>query len=226
MDYKLDYIKFQNEVKRRGIQFLVHFTETINLLSILEHKKIYSRAQLENLKIEHQDLLDFIEFNDTLRLDELKNYINLSLSFPNYFLFNKFREKMNHVYINWCILKINPCYIYANETLFSVSNAASNASRYQYKITGDYQKFLMLFKDQLSLSSFNGTKVVNRSNINDQYTTDVQAEVLVKDQIEYADIIEICFPDKETLASAKAACIDYDTSKFIIDPIVFTSIRK
>lgn len=226
MEYKIDYIKFQNEIKTRGILFLIHFTETINLISILEHKRLYSRTQLESLKIDHQDIMDFIEFNDPLRLDELKNFVNLSISFPNYFLFNKFREKMNNIYINWCIIKIDPHYIYAKDTLFSVSNAASNVSRRQYKITGDFQKFLTLFKNELSVTSSSGTKVLNRTNLNSQYPTDVQAEVLVKDHIEYSDMMEICFPDQESLASAKAACFEWDTSKFRVEPNLFTNLRK
>lgn len=226
MEYKVDYINFQNEINRRGIKYLVHFTETINLLSILENNKIYSRAKLEKLRIEHQDILDHVEFNDRIRLDELKDFINLSISFPNYFLFSRFREKINWVYINWCVIKINPKYIYAKETLFSVSNAASNASRYQYHITGDFQKFLLLFKDNLSITSSLNTKIINRLNLSDKYPTDVQAEVLVKDEIEYSDIMEICFQNNEALASAKAACDGCDTSKFCIDTNLFTNKRE
>ena len=225
MELKSDYIVFQNEIKRRGIKCLVHFTETINLLSILENKRIYSRAKLEKLRIEHHDILDYIEFNDKIRLDELKDFINLSISFPNFFLFSRFREKINWAYINWCVIKVDPKYIYAKETLFSVSNAASNASRFQYHITGDYQKFFMLFKDKLSITNSYNTKINNRLNLLDKFPTDVQAEVLVKDQIEYSDIIEICFQNNELLASAKAACDGNDTSKFCIDATLFTNIR-
>jgi len=226
MDKKTDYNSFQSEIIKREIMCLVHFTETINLLSILENKKIYSRAQLEELKIEHQDLLDFIEFNDKIRLDELRDYINLSISFPNHYLFSKFREKMNSPYINWCVIKIDPKYIYEKNTLFAVTNAASNSARHQYQISGDFNKFKLLFKDELEITSTVNTKRPNRRNLKDKYPTDVQAEVLVKNQINYNDIIEICFQDKESMAAAKAACSGCDISKFCLDDIMFGSNRE
>ncbi len=52
MDKKSDYIYFQEEISKRGIEFLIHFTPTINLYSILEHGKLMSRKNLENLDVE------------------------------------------------------------------------------------------------------------------------------------------------------------------------------
>ena len=92
MKLKPNYIEFQNEIKQRKIDYLIHFTPTINLLSILENKKIMSRAKLEKLDIEQFDVLDYVKFTDENRHDD-KNYINLSVSGPNTFLFSKFREK-------------------------------------------------------------------------------------------------------------------------------------
>ena len=89
MSLKPNYIEFQNEIKRREIECLIHFTPTINLFSILENNNLMSRAKLENLDIEQFDILDYVQFTDDVRYDD-KNYINLSLSGPNTFLFSKF----------------------------------------------------------------------------------------------------------------------------------------
>jgi len=88
---KQKHLEFKKEVTNRRIEHLIHFTPTINLLSIFEQGKLLSRALLEKNDIDNT-LLDFIEFLDNIRFDD-KNYINLSLTSPNYFLFNRFRER-------------------------------------------------------------------------------------------------------------------------------------
>jgi len=67
MELKKDYIEFQSEISRRGIEYLIHFTPTINLYSILEQEKLMSRRVLENLDIEQFDILDYVQFTDSVR---------------------------------------------------------------------------------------------------------------------------------------------------------------
>lgn len=217
---KPDSLDFQKEIENRGIEYLIHFTPTINLLSIFEQEKILSRALLEKNEID-DTLLDFVEFLDEIRYDD-KNYINLSISFPNYFLFTKFRERtQDKPFINWCILKINSKYIYKKDTLFSVTNAASSLAKNTYKITGDIQKFNKLFENGLPLKF----GITNRNNLPQKYPTDVQAEVLVKNEISISDILQVCFKDEKDLASGKAAFSDYNTENFVVDSQLFTNTR-
>ncbi|MBF8962992.1 DUF4433 domain-containing protein [Pontibacter sp. FD36] len=225
MDTKINYSSFEEQISIRKIEYLVHFTPTINLLSIIENGYLYSRTYLEHLDIEQTDILDFVEFTDEVRYDD-KNYINLSLSFPNYFLLNRFREKTaNEPHINWCILKIDPKYIYQRDTLFAVTNAASRCAKHQYGISGDLEKFQTLFRDSLSISAFSGNRIVSRGSLKAKYPTDVQAEILVKDKINYEDVLAVCFRNENDLASAKAAMSFLDTSKFTVDASLFTSNR-
>ncbi len=155
MDLKPNYTDFQNEIAKKSIEYLIHFTPTLNLFSILENQKIMSRAKLENLDIEQFDILDYAQFTDDVRYDD-KNYINLSISKPNSFLFSKFRQKtQDDCTINWCVLKINAKYIYEKETLFAVTNAASNAAKRQFGISGDLSKFQMMFQEELNINTFN-----------------------------------------------------------------------
>ena len=52
MNLKQNYIEFQKEIADRGIEHLIHFTPTINLLSIFEQGKLLSRALLEKNDID------------------------------------------------------------------------------------------------------------------------------------------------------------------------------
>ena len=77
MKFKQNKIEFEREIKKRGIDYLIHFTPTINLYGMLEHGKIMSRAKLESLGLnEWEDILDYAQLTDELRMDD-KNYINL-----------------------------------------------------------------------------------------------------------------------------------------------------
>ena len=142
---------------------------------------------------------------------------------PNNFLFRRFKERTaQDPTIQWCILKIDVKHIYDKKTLFSVSNAASNSSKYKYGITGDYDKFEMLFQDSISIKSYNGDRLIKRpDNFIPSYPTDEQAEVLVFDHIPYESVIEVCFESKIMLAQSKAAMSEFDTSKFVVDPSIF-----
>ncbi len=225
MKLKSNHQVFLQEIEKRNIDFLIHFTPTINLYSILEQKKLMSRAILENLDIEQFDILDYIKFTDDIRYDD-KNYLNLSISGPNTFLFSKFMQKTsNDITINWCVLTINPKHIYEYETLFSVTNAASSAAKKQYGITGDIHKFRQLFSNELNINTFNGIRNLKRDNIEDKYPTDVQAEILVKDSLSADSIISVCFQSDEKLAEAKAAMYEFNTEKFTVNSEIFSPKR-
>lgn len=225
MNLKDNYIDFQNEISSRGIEHLIHFTPTINLLSIFEQNKLLSRDLLEKFDIEQTDIFDYIEFTDDIRFDD-KSYINLSIQHPNSFLFNRFREKTKEdAHVNWCVLKIDKKYIYQIDTLFSVTNAANSHNKRNVKVTGDIEKFKMLFSPSLQIVTSYNSRTISRTNLKDKYPTDEQAEVLVRGEIPVSDIIQVCFKDEKDLASGKAALYEFDTSKFVIDSSLYTNLR-
>jgi hypothetical protein len=202
---KVDRNKFVSEIQRRNIDCLIHFTPTINLMSMCEQGHILSRQELKRIGVANPELEEYVEFNDSIRLDKRDNYINMSVMFPNHFLLSRFREKSDYAYMKWCVIRINPKYIYAQDTLFSVTNAASNAARNQFGINGTYEKFIQMFSEQLSISSMSGNRLLVRNKLPASYPTCVQAEVLVLDKIPMADILEVCFVSDEDIASTKAA---------------------
>lgn len=225
MNLKPDYTQFQKEIEERGIEYLIHFTPTINLLSIFEQEKLLSRSLLEQFDIDQTDIFDYIEFMDDIRFDD-KSYINLSIQHPNSFLFNRFRQKTaneNHIY--WCVLKIDKKYIYQAETLFSVTNAANSYNKSNVGITGDITKFLMLFANPVQVVTSYNLKTVKRNDLKAKYPTDEQAEVLVKNEIPIFDILQVCFKDEKDLATGKAALSEYNTSNFVVDDSLFKNAR-
>jgi len=222
---KQDSIEFQKEIASRGIEHLIHFTPTINLLSIFEQGKLLSRALLERFDIDQTDIFDYVEFTDDIRFDD-KSYINLSIQHPNSFLFNRFRQKTadeSHVY--WCVLKIDKKYIYQADTLFSVTNAANSHNKRNVGVTGDINKFRMMFANSLPIVTSYNSRTVTRNGLKDKYPTDEQAEVLVKNEIPVSDILQVCFKDDNDLAAGKAALSDYNTSNFVVDASLFTNSR-
>lgn len=225
MNLKPNHIEFQKEIEERGIEHLIHFTPTINLLSIFEQGKLLSRTLLEQFDIDQTDIFDYIEFTDDIRFDD-KSFINLSIQHPNSFLFNRFRQKTaNEHHIYWCVLKIDKKYIYQADTLFSVTNAANSHNKRNVGVTGDIAKFRMLFADALQVVTSYNSRTVSRNNLNAKYPTDEQAEVLVKNEIAISDILQVCFKDEKDLATGKAALSDYNTSNFVVDASLFTNSR-
>ncbi len=225
MEEKHNHIEFKNEISERGIEHLIHFTPTINLLSIFEQSKILSRALLEQFDIDQTDIFDYIEFIDEIRYDD-KNFINLTIQHPNSYLFSHFREKTkNDVYINWCVLKIDKKYIYQIDTLFSVTNAANSYNKRNVRVTGDINKFQMMFANSLQIVTSYNSRTVSRNCLKSKYPTDEQAEILVKNEISISDILQVCFKDENDLAAGKGALSDYNTRNFVVDSTLFTNSR-
>lgn len=202
---KKDFYLFSAEIIKRNIQYLVHFTPTINLVGMCETGYILPRHELIELELFNEEMKDYTEFTDEVRLDGDK-YINTSIQHPNDFLLKKFKERSkDKPWVRWCILKINPKYIYDDETLFSVTNAANRYNRENVGVTGDFNKFKSMFSDTIKVVSANYSIEKKRNSIPDNLTTDSQAEVLIKKKIPLSDIIEIAFECEEDLVLTKNA---------------------
>ncbi len=224
MEIKPNYIEFKKEIEHRNIEYLVHFTPTINLLSIYEQGYLYSRKKLKEIGEFNPDMAieDYVDYMDPLRLDKIIDHINLSIQFPNYFLLNAFRQRLDSAHYQWCVIKIKPDYIFEKETKFAVCNAASRAAAY-YGIDDSIQKFRKMFDNNLNV----GGKIRTRYNLPAKYPTDAQAEVLVNKPIPISDFIEISFENEEALNGNCAAfnISGFDTSKFKVDANIFSNQR-
>lgn len=198
---KNNLIEFEQEVKSRKINSLIHFTPTLNLMGIFELGKIISRSQLEKIGQNHVDyLLDYTQMTDEYRFDD-PAYINLSIEHPNSYLLKRFQQKtINSAHIQWCIILLDVSPIYWVDTKFSVTNAASNTAK-NYGIGSNIQHFKKMFSDSLKIKN----RTLTRLNLPPRYPTDVQAEVLVKEEIGLNHIQAIVFQNEDDLLIAKGA---------------------
>ncbi|VGO14637.1 hypothetical protein PDESU_03202 [Pontiella desulfatans] len=229
MNLKPDAQKFADEILRRKITSLVHFTPALNLTSIFEGGEIISRQRLDLLRKDAPQLHldDYVELNDAIRLDGRPDYINLSVQFPNFRLFERFRQKHRDDVDAWAIILIKPVCIQWNDTLFSVYNAASRCAKDQ-GIGGSFQHFQQMFKNNLSLYNQSSSWVEMRTGLAECYPTSIQAEVLVKTRIPNECITSIVFQSAELAGRYRAAAgIFGDTSSipFIANAELFGRAR-
>jgi len=114
MDKKL---MINDVMPKYKIPFLLHFTSVDNIESI-------AKDGLRPRDV--MDLLGGFKCCDDLRIDGFKSGISLSVGFPNYKMFYKYR-KMNGG--TWCVVAINPQIICNGKCLFFSENAASSKWR-------------------------------------------------------------------------------------------------
>lgn len=165
-------------IKKRNIITLAHFTQLENLDSILKNG-LLSKNDLAIKQISY-------EHNDQLRLEGKNNALCLSISFPNYKMFYKYRcEKKGE----WCVLALDPSILYEKNCLFCISNAASSSELTR----SDSEKMNL---PGLKKLFYDATLYRDSINLPKRYTTNPQAEVLVLDSIEPKYINGIHFDRK------------------------------
>lgn len=165
-------LEIKNFLQERDIDELIHFTCVDNLESILSNGLL----SLEDL---YYNQIHYY-YNDENRLEHKDNAICLSISFPNYKMFYKYRMKSN---TEWCVIGLNSSILYEKNCLFCKTNAAS----YYETHRSDYEKRYLSGLKQL----FDDDEYRNNVGLHKSFTTDPQAEVLVLDKIEplYIDAV-------------------------------------
>ena len=120
--------RIERLIDKRDIKYLTHFTRIENLPSILQ-KGLMPRKQL---------LLQGIrpEVNDWNRLDNT-DAVCLSVSFPNYKLFYRFRVKRPET--KWAVILLDPIILDRCSCSFACRNAASNEMKLDSYETTDPQ---------------------------------------------------------------------------------------
>ena len=162
--------KIQRILDERQIKKLVHFTDVRNSSCIKKHGLL----SIEELK--KQNLKYF--YNDEQRLDNLPNFISLSVTNINSFLLNAFNERNKRA---WIRFDIDPKVLLRADNFFFHTNAASsifpdNKDNEQFSTP---EAFLKMF--ELEVSTSRGYQRRKNHQINE--TTCAQAEILVKRSI-------------------------------------------
>lgn len=160
----------QDFCQSRGISTLTHFTRLENLKSIIHHG-LLSRNVLQRQNIR-------AVFNDSERFDGQLNATCLSISFPNYKMFYRYRTRTSNA---WIVLELDARLLWENDCAFCVDNAASNFIR---RIPLTDRKMVESLEGMFS-DCTNDQVQIFRSNLflPKNYPTNPQAEVLAFDSI-------------------------------------------
>lgn len=189
-------------ISRRGIDSLYHFTTTINLSGIYQVEHIFPRSEYDTLRaLANEDMYeDYLDHMDDLRLDGLNDHVNTSLSHPNVYLLNAYRQRKNLAHYTWCILQLDPQLMERDDTLYTVTNAASARSS-QYGIGKGEEGLNQLFIPEVITKK----GAFKRKGLPAKYPTDIQAEVLIPGNISVDHIKTIYFETESDLSSCAGA---------------------
>lgn len=182
--------QIQTVIQQREIEYLLHFSHTSNLNSVLKHGLI-SRELAEEMGIE-----PFI--SDPHRLDGHLNAISTSITFPNYKMFYPKRKKLGG---DWFVALIKPDVLWEKSCSFYSTNAA-NLNMQQLQNNNQVQDLQAMFYD----SSINQSqeRLRNHLSLSNNETTDPQAEVLIKGHIKLDNITDLIFDSRRYTNEANA----------------------
>ena len=125
--------------KKRSIEHCVHFTNVLNLPSILSYG-LLSKADLKYNWIDYN-------YNDDLRLDDLEEAISVSITSPNYKMFYQLR--CNNPSKSWVVLVLDSMQILNLDCAFCYTNAANiSVSSISLTERKTYSSFKSLFEEQ------------------------------------------------------------------------------
>jgi hypothetical protein len=171
--------RIKEVVATRNIFNVIHFTQTKNLDDILKNGIVSRKKLFEGGK-------NFI-FNDNLRLDGKMDYSCFSIEFPNVEMLRALRYRTNEA--SWAILVFSSEILYDYDCLFYYTNSASNEVR--HKDTIEFEGASAL--DKL----FTWRHEERHHYLCDNDPTDVQSEVMVKDDVSI-DYLRFCAINDES----------------------------
>ncbi len=218
MRTKANHQEFIDEILARNIQYLVHFTRFENITAIVGEGRILPRNQLHNIGFQWKEL---VKVNAPERWDDA-SYLNTSVMHPNVYLLNVFQKKW-YPGSRFCVIGIDPSYIYEADTKFSVTNATYGSAIYA-GIGGSIRHFRAMFGETVTGGPNKNRRLFRRSvDRQPYYTTDPEAEVLISCEIPYEDIMFVALRDQyeyDLLASAFDAQ-GLSEEKFCVEPAFF-----
>ncbi|MBY5554134.1 DarT ssDNA thymidine ADP-ribosyltransferase family protein [Rhizobium leguminosarum] len=171
----------QSYAREIAIPHLVHFTRCENLPGILDRG-------LMSISTCSKEGVAFVR-NDSDRRDGQPNGISLSIAFPNYLMFYKYRMQTG---ADWAVLLISPSVLWEKDCAFYSHNAAdARVSREPL----DKMKSLQAFRDMFVEES--GAREPSLRGFD---PSDPQAEILVFETVPSAYIEAVAFENREARA--------------------------
>ena len=197
------------QINDRGITRLCHFTKSKNIPYIL--------GELNGILSTETIPLQIREVNDVNRFDKRLDYICCSLEYPNIYYLDKIRDN-DKLFKEWVILAIDPSIIVDRECLFSPVNAATESGKY---IKGGRIGFSQLYSNNVITKKRN---IIRSSRALKSCPTDIQAEVLIKDEIpkEYIQSIIVENEDQGRIQKIKLKYLNLESQiNVIVAPELF-----
>ena len=108
--------QIQELIRHRSVKHVLHFTQLMNLASIVQHGLLPRNAlYARHISFNH---------NDDVRLDGALDASCLTLSWPNYKMF--YRYRMANPTVPWVVVSFKPEILWEIDCAFCVENAANN----------------------------------------------------------------------------------------------------
>lgn len=177
MKYRL--LQISAYAHARKIPYLAHFTPISNLTSILRDG-LRSRNALDG----HE----FV-YTDEYRTDGWLDWISVSISFPNYKMFYA-KKNLRKDIEGWAVILIRKEVLWELDCKFILTNAANSEIR---MFREEKWSFAQAFEDMFG-------RVEHRIEIPEFYTTDPQAEVMIRDEVPNHYILRVAVENKRDAA--------------------------
>lgn len=196
-------------VADRGVSRLVHFSPRRNLIGMFQLGGLWARGRLiEYAKANRDaDMMAYVTWNDSVRLDGRQDCINLSVERINSYLFDVFRSKFEARFGDeepWCVIEINPAVMFRDGVVFTKANAASSCVRLS-GTAGGLSGLKALYEDRIEVSKRYRVQVdVRTPDLPRSCPTSVQAEVLVPREIPLSDVMGLVFMNDDDMFQVKA----------------------
>ncbi len=172
----------EESIRKHNVKVLVHFTKCDNLESIYRYGLFTRKYIIDN------DI--YSVFSDSNRFDGYEDAICTSISFPNYKMFYKLRNRYKNV--RWAIIIIDKKVLVDKECAFCIDNAASNSEIsmpiQRKKGKEAFNRLFDEYPNQVSREIL---------GINRNMTTNPQSEVLVFGNIGLNYIIGVVFENED-----------------------------
>ena len=181
--------EIRQEVERRGIRGLCHFTPVESLSGIIQDQRVWSRSEL--LRRRPNALV-----NDQSRVDGHTGYVCCSVQYPNLYLLNRFRHR-GHIDSTsaWAVLIFKRDLLAHPRTKFCPLNAAKD---YGAHIGDGLEGFLSMFASWVPASDRH-RPVTHLETC----PTDRQAEVLVHHSVPIEAILGVVLESDKSLRAVR-----------------------
>lgn len=172
--------KIRAEAVRRGIPYLMHFTQVSNLPGIVRDGLLSRAAILQNEIVARASAEH--------RLDGADEAVSVSISAMNYDMFqSKRRDAGNR---QWVVLLLDPSVLWTHSCRFLNENAARKSMKDATGFRGGPWAFEQMFLEEVIPSRFKGQSYRQETGIPDHFTTLPAAEVQVFERIAPEAIIQ------------------------------------